>query len=154
MSRLVTTRVTTPQTEEATTQGKRGAAPRPAKGKGKPSRAAAIYHNCIAIARWMKLKTTTTEVETSATTAQKTAAVNTIAGAWREQIRRRCAPGVGKRRAAGRIGRASTQAQEKVKRKTHNVRNARKLFIGVNIRVALEREQPIGSSWRNEWDFG
>ena len=46
------------------------------------------------------------------------------------------------------------RASMKVKRKCENVRNARKLFIGVNIRVALERQQPIGSSWRNEWDFG
>ena len=113
-----------------------------------------MYHNCIAIAKWMKLKTTTPEVEAPATTAQKAAAVGTIAGAWRELVRRRSAPGVGKRRTAGRTGRASTHGLEKVKRKSQKVRNARKLFIGVNIRVALEREQPIGSSWRNEWDFG
>ena len=138
----------------ATTKEKKEARPRQVKGKGKPGRAAAIYHNCMAIAKWMKQKTKQPEVEAPATTAQKATAVSTIGRAWREAVRRRHAPGVGKRSCAGRVAQVAVAAHTKVKRKSQKVRNARKLFIGVNVRVALEREQPIGSSWRNEWDFG
>ena len=138
----------------ASTKGKRKAGPGQVKGKGKTSRAAAIYHNCIAIAKWMKQKTRQPEVESPVTKAQRATAVSTIGRAWQEAIRRRHAPGVGKRSCAGRVAQVAAAAHTKVKRNTKFVRNARKLFIGVNIRVALEREQPIGSSWRNEWDFG
>ena len=77
-----------------------------------------------------------------------------IAGAWRELMQRRSAPGVGKRRAAGRRAGVPAPRLEKVKRNTKFVRNARKLFLGVNVRVALDRAQPIGSSWQSDWDHG
>ena len=123
-------------------------------GRVRKDRTAAIYHNCKAIARWMKLRTRAPEVEAPAAAQQRAAAVSTIAWAWREQVRRRSAPGVGKRRTAGRVVRVAPEAQQRVKRFSQKVRNARKLFLGINVRVALERPRPMGSSWRSEWDFG
>ena len=130
----------------------------PRSGQGKvmkqQGRAAAVYHNCMAIARWMKLQAPAQAITAPATEEHRAKSVRVISKAWRELVRRRSAPGVGKRRAAGRLAQKVPHAQEKVKRKSQNVRNARKLFIGVNVRVALERAQPIGSSWRSEWDYG
>ena len=113
-----------------------------------------MYHNCMAIACWMKHRTSQPEVSTPAETAQRAEAVSTIAGAWRAMIRKGSEPGVGKRRTAGRVARAAAAMHKNVKRIPKNTRNARKLFLGINIRRALERPQPIGSSWRSEWDFG
>ena len=113
-----------------------------------------MYHNCIAIAKWMKLKSRTTVAPSPEETARKAKAVSAIAGQWRELVRRRSAPGVGKRRAAGRSIGVPAPQQENVKRNTKFVRNARKLFLGVNVRAALDRMQPIGSSWGSEWDYG
>ena len=58
------------------------------KGKEKEGRAAAVYHNCVAIARWMKLKAKAPEVDPPAETKRREQAVSAIARGWREQIRR------------------------------------------------------------------
>ena len=125
-------------THKANEMGKRKEGTKQGKGKGQGRRGAALYHNCVAIAQWMKLRTKAPEVETPAETERKRQAVNAIAGAWREQIRRRSAPGVGKRRSAGRVARAAAAAHTRVKRFPQNVRNARKLFLGINVWADLE----------------
>ena len=139
---------------KASGQGKRKKTTGEGDGRRRGGRTVALYHNCMAIALWMKGRTTSAQTETPAQTAHKGQAVNTIARAWREQVRRRSEPGGGKWRSAGRIARAAAAAHTKVKRFPQNVRNARKLFLGINVRTALERSQPMGSSWRSEWDFG
>ena len=127
---------TTKEGSETHTKGaeaKRGRGSGQRKVKEQRGRAAAVYHNCMAIARWMKLQTTAPEVTVPVTAEHKAKSASAISNAWRELVRRRSAPGVGKRRAAGRGARRALHAQEKVQRKSQNVRNARKLFIGVNV---------------------
>ena len=130
--------------------------------KGGSRQGEVLYHNCIAIAMYMKRKTTRPRMQAPATQEQRAQAVNVIGKQWREHVRRQSEALGGKRRTAARL---ADLAQHNLKGNSDNkvVRNqkpgktkraARKLFIGVNLRAALDRNQAIGSSWHSEWDFG
>ena len=118
-----------------------------------------LYHNCIAIAKYMKMKASKPKLQVPATQAQREQAVGVIGKQWREHVRRQMQALGGRRRTAARLAelRPAEHRGNKTKKTTQSQkpqRAARKLFIGVNLRAALDRNRTIGSTWRCEWDFG
>ena len=118
-----------------------------------------IYHNCLAIAKYMRMRATKPKLQVPATQAQREQAANEISKQWRAHVLRQKEALGGRRRTAARLAELRP-AEQKGKTNRKNTQSqkpqrvARKLFIGINVRTALERAQPMGSSWKSEWDYG
>ena len=113
--------------------GNKNGRPKAGKGQMQRGRAAAIYHNCRAIAGYMKMRTNKPKPQAPVTQAQRTQAVNKISKQWRTHTRRQLEALGGRRRTAARL----PELRPAEKKGNTNKKNAqsqkpqrtRKLFI-------------------------